>query len=176
MQKIILLFLSIFMLFGISNLHKEDYYIIPNESIRIRIVPNSNSIPDQLLKAKVKNNMETELIKDLKTSKTIKETKQIIKSNLNKYDNLINKILKDEHKNIKYNINYGKHYFPEKKYKGVKYKKGYYESLLITLGNRLGNNWWCILFPPICTFEQKENIDNIKYTSYIKEMINKYIK
>ena len=176
MQKFILLFLAVLSLITISNMHEEDYYVIPNDSIRIRIVPNSNSISDQLLKKKVKNNVELEIINDLSSSKTIDETRKIIKANINKYNKLIKKVLKDEKKTINYSIDYGKHYLPEKKYKGIKYQKGYYESLLITLGNGSGNNWWCILFPPICSFEEKENIDNIEYTSYIKEIFDKYIK
>ena len=176
MRKFILLFFSVLMLIAVSNIHKEDYYVIPNESIRIRILPNSNSISDQVLKKKVKDNIELELISDLSSAKTINDTRKIINNNINKYDELISKIIKNENKSIKHTIDYGKHYFPEKKYKGIKYKKGYYESLLITLGKGSGNNWWCILFPPICSLEERENVDNIEYTSYIKEMVNKYIK
>ena len=64
-------------------------------------------------------------------------------------------------------------YFPEKEYKGIYYEEGEYESLVITLGNGIGENFWCILFPPLCLVDEEETTD-IEYTSIIKELINKY--
>ena len=64
---------------------------------------------------------------------------------------------------------------PEKEYKGVKYPAGEYESLVITLGTGTGDNFWCVLFPPLCLIEaEEENISEVKYTSFIQEIINKY--
>ena len=77
----------------------------------------------------------------------------------------------------KYSIDYGYHYFPEKIYKGVKYEEGEYESLLVTLGEGKGDNWWCILFPPLCSLEVDENNnEKIEYSLYVKEMFDKFIK
>lgn len=177
MKKFILLLCAVSALLIVSNKTQEDYYIIPDESIRIRIVPNSNSIEDQLLKKQVKNNIELRIENDLKSSKTINESRQIIKKNMDNYHQEVKKIIDSTGKNTKFNINYGKHYFPEKKYKGIKYKAGTYESLLITLGNGEGNNWWCVLFPPICSIEvDNQNTSDVEYTSYIKEIYEKYIK
>ena len=177
MKKIIPFLLAISLLIVISNNYKEDYYIIPDESIRIRIIPNSNSIKDQYIKNKVKINVEHQLEKDLKKSKNINTSRRIIKANLNKYGNTINKVLKNEQVNQKYNIDYGYHHFPEKIYKGVKYEKGEYESLLVTIGKAEGDNWWCVLFPPICKIEENsKNLEKIEYTFYVKEMFNKYLK
>ena len=124
MKKLILFFTAITMLIVISNNYKENYYIIPDESIRIRIIPNSNNIKDQKLKRQVKANLELELQEDLKNSKTIESSRQIIKNNLSKYNKTVELVLKNEHSNQKYNVDYGYHYFPEKIYKGVKYKEG----------------------------------------------------
>ena len=75
-----------------------------------------------------------------------------------------------------YTINYGMNYFPEKEYKGIKYEEGEYESLVITLGDGLGENFWCILFPPLCLLEAEETEkDEVEYTSFIQEIINKYL-
>ena len=46
---------------------------------------------------------------------------------------------------------------------------------MVTLGDGLGDNWWCVLFPPLCLLEANEdNFDDITYTSYLQELINKY--
>ena len=73
-----------------------------------------------------------------------------------------------------YDINFGYNYFPEKEYKGVKYNEGYYESLLVTLGEGKGDNWWCVLFPPLCLIEADESSD-VEYRSIIEEILEKYI-
>jgi len=177
MKKLILFILAIIVLIEITGTYKEDYYTIPNESIRIRIIPNSNTPEDQLLKKQIKTNIELELSEDLKNSKNIKESRNIINDNIKKYEKTIKKVLKAENKNQEYKIEYGYHHFPEKQYKGVKYKEGEYESLLITLGEGKGDNWWCVLFPPICMLEAEEtNNEEIEYSLYVKEMFEKYVK
>ena len=177
MKRFILIFLALLVLVEVTKTYKEDYYIIPEESIRIRILANSNSIEDQQIKKIVKTNIELEVENDLKDSKNITTSRTIINNNLSKYEKLIQNVLKNENKNQEINIDFGYHYFPEKKYKGVKYEAGEYESLLITLGEGKGDNWWCVLFPPICSLEvEDENTTDIEYTLFVKEMFEKYIK
>ncbi|MGM9879107.1 MAG: stage II sporulation protein R [Bacilli bacterium] len=177
MKKLILFILTLIILINVIGNYKEDYYIIPDKSIRIRIIPNSNNITDQYLKKQVKTNLEIELEEDLKNSNTIENSRRIINKNLNNYQNTIKKVLENEKTNQNFEIDYGYHYFPEKIYKGVKYKEGEYESLLVTLGKGKGDNWWCILFPPLCSLEVEENNnENIEYSLYVKEMFEKYIK
>lgn len=177
MKKLILFIMTLIILINVIGNYKEDYYIIPDKSIRIRIIPNSNNITDQYLKKQVKTNLEIELKEDLKNSNTIENSRRIINKNLNNYQNTIKKVLENEKTNQNFEIDYGYHYFPEKIYKGVKYKEGEYESLLVTLGKGKGDNWWCILFPPLCSLEVEENNnENIEYSLYVKEMFEKYIK
>ena len=75
-----------------------------------------------------------------------------------------------------YKLTFGNAFFPEKKYKGVIYEKGYYDTLLITLGKGEGNNWWCVLFPPLCLMEAEEsNTGKTEYKFFIKEILDKYL-
>ena len=87
---------------------------------------------------------------------------------------MISSYLIDNSYNDKFSINYGSNYFPEKEYKGVKYESGNYESLVIKLGSGMGDNWWCVMFPPICSLEVEENSD-IEYKFFVKELFDKYI-
>lgn len=143
---------------------------IPNNAIRIRIIANSNSIEDQLTKYKVKEKIEKTLYKKLNNTKDINQARNIIKNNLNELDSLLNKTI-----DTKYNINYGINYFPKKELRGIKYDEGNYESLVISLGESKGNNWWCVLFPPLCLMEtENKNDDYIEYKSKIIEILNAY--
>ena len=75
-----------------------------------------------------------------------------------------------------FEINYGYNYFPKKKYKGVTYDAGNYESLVITLGDGNGDNFWCVLFPPLCLLEADDSTTETEYKFFVKELIEKYIK
>ncbi|MEG0138883.1 MAG: stage II sporulation protein R, partial [Bacilli bacterium] len=151
----------------------EAKVIIPDEAIRIRIVPNSNSIIDQNIKTKVKTNLQNDMYDIVKNTHNINKARQLINNNLNKIDKNINNILIKENYKLGYKINFGYNYFPAKEFRGVTYNEGYYESVVVTIGQGNGNNWWCVMFPPLCLMEAEEN-ENIKYASFVQEIISKY--
>ena len=167
MKKIIVCLFIVTVL--VLVIKEEIKVLIAEDAIRFRIIANSNSIEDQKEKIEIRNELEP-IIGDILTNSTTKEeTKTEINNNLYKINHVIDKF------NTTYDVNYGLNFFPEKNYKGVTYKEGNYESLVITLGDGLGDNWWCVLFPPLCLLEANEtNYDDITYTSYIQELINKY--
>lgn len=174
MKKIILIiciFLFINYINGVSA--KEKNIIIPNDAIRLRVLANSNSEYDQSIKIKVSIKIQDKLKELLKDTKNINEAKTIIKNNINNLNNYIKSELQKEHYNKNISIMYGNNFFPNKKYKDVIYKKGYYDSIVIKIGEGKGNNWWCVLFPPLCLMEVDES--NIEYKYYVKEIIDKYL-
>ena len=65
-------------------------------------------------------------------------------------------------------------YFPKKVYKGIIYEEGEYESLVITLGSGQGDNFWCVLFPPLCLLEGNNDTEDVTYQFFVKEMLEKY--
>ncbi len=169
-------FVFILMLLLVVSVYKKsnDSVKIPDSAIRFRILANSNSPRDQKIKEDIRNKMQKELYSLLQNSKSINDSRKIINSNMSNFD----EILKDSMKDIEYpySIDYGMHYFPSKTYKGITYDEGNYESLLVTLGSGKGDNWWCVLFPPLCLLEAEESSDvkNVEYKSFIKEIIEKY--
>lgn len=162
----------VYILIGVKA---EELIEIPEEAIRIRIIANSNSKYDQEKKQELREKVQLYMQDLLKNAKTTEEARTIINNNLNNIkiniDNYLTQIDYDE----EYTINFGLNYFPEKEYKGITYKEGLYESLLITLGEGKGKNWWCVLFPPICLLEAEEQDTNeVEYKSFVKEIIEKY--
>ena len=174
-MKRILIVILIFSIM-IINENKEEV-IIPNEAIRFRVIASTNSISDQYVKKVVRDDLEKEIVKDLNESNNIDTTRKILSNNVNKYSNIVKESLEKTSTNETYKINYGLNYFPEKKYKGITYPEGNYESLVVTLGKGEGSNWWCVLFPPLCLLEADETEkEEVEYKSFIKEIIDKYIK
>ena len=156
-------------------LNKETKVVIPKESIRFRVIANSNKEEDQALKKEVVRNLSSN-VKMLEFSpKDLINSRETIKNSLPDFQEVIEKTLEENQANLEYKINYGMNYFPEKEYKGVTYEEGEYESLVITLGNGLGENFWCVLFPPLCLLEaDEEETEEVEYTSFVKEIIDKY--
>ena len=157
--------MSLFIIFN----KKEEDIIIPSNAIRFRVIANSNTVQDQQNKLLIKDKLEKEIYNLIKDANSTNDVRDVISSNMDAIDKLVKEY------NVPYNINYGLNYFPTKNYKGVMYKAGDYESLVITLGEGMGNNFWCVLFPPLCLLDNnEEDISDIKYQSYVKNILKKF--
>lgn len=169
-------FVFILMLLIVVSVYEKsnDSVKIPDSAIRFRILANSNSPRDQKIKEDIRDKMQKELYSLLQNSKSINDSRKIINSNMSNFDEILKNSMKDIE--YSYSIDYGMHYFPSKTYKGITYDEGNYESLLVTLGSGKGDNWWCVLFPPLCLLEAEESSDvkDVEYKSFIKEIIEKY--
>lgn len=171
-MKKTILFLTIIVTFLIYNELKEDTVIIPDTAIRLRVIPNSNSSLDQSMKNKVKEYLENNTYQILKEEDNIEEARKIIKDNIPELEENITKIFNDNNYNMNYTVNYGYNYFPNKEYRGIKYNEGYYESIVISIGEAQGDNWWCVLFPNLCLIDLEQK-NNVEYKYWIVETINK---
>lgn len=149
----------------------KENVIIPKESIRYRIVANSNNEIDQYNKLKA-NEIIFPIINDImNNSNNIIEARKNINKNIPLIENSLNDL------NIKYKVSFGQNYFPTKTYLNNIYSEGNYESLVIYLDEAKGDNFWCVMFPPLCLIDiNRENLDKVVYKSYAKEIINKYSK
>ena len=174
MIKKIMLCLCVLVLFLINNVKAEEI-VIPSEAIRIRVIANSNSVEDQFVKSQVRDSLQEQLQELLKDATSIDEVRRILNKNLKEFDFTVEKVLERNQVDVEFDINYGLNFFPEKIFKGVTYEEGYYESIVVTLGSGSGDNWWCVLFPPLCLMEaEEENIDEVEYKSFIKETLDKF--
>ena len=167
------IFLILFLLLVINIYKQTDTIsIIPDSSIRLRVIPNSNTSVDQNIKNKVKKYLEENTYTLLEEVSDLKEARTLINANIENLDNDIGNIFKENNYDMSYKINFGYNYFPAKEYRNIKYKEGYYESIVITIGNGEGNNWWCFLFPNLCLVDLQNKTD-IEYKSWLIKQINK---
>ncbi len=166
MKKVIIVLFFLTILF-ISS--KEEEFIIPDEAIRFRVIANSNTLEDQAMKLEIKNNIESLLKTDLLEAETKEEAKSDLQNSIPSIEKMIDQY------NIPYQVHYGDNYFPEKKYKGVTYQAGNYESLVVTLGKGAGNNWWCVMFPPLCLIDEENIEGDVDYRLFVKDLFEKYL-
>ena len=173
MKKGVITFILVIITYIIIGNVIAENDIIPDDAIRIRVIANSNSEYDQKIKNKVKESVEYDMYNMLKNTTNLNEVRSIIRNNLDNVENNIYTLLQSEKYLLPFDINFGLNYFPKKEFKGVTYNEGYYESVVVTLGEGLGDNWWCVLFPPLCMIEAEESTD-VEYTTVVKEVIDKY--
>ena len=174
MKKIIiisLMFLSIFLYS--SSMENEETVKIPDSAIRFRVLANSNSPRDQKIKEEIRDSRQKTLYDLLKSITSIREARKVINNNMENFNSILDQMMKNV--GYSYTIDYGMHSFPEKQYKGVTYKAGNYESLLVTLGEGQGDNWWCVLFPPLCLIDT-DNVSDNEYSFFVGEVIKNFFK
>lgn len=134
---------------------------IPKESIRLRILANSNSDVDQNIKRMIRDEVNQNITLWVGELNSIDQARKIIQSHLPEIRETVALNLEKHHLDETFSVELGMVQFPTKIYGEYVYPAGEYEALLITLGEGDGNNWWCVLFPPLC-FLDFENGDAVK--------------
>lgn len=156
LKKVIVI---LFIISSVYLLNVKNDIVIPKDAVRFRIIANSNSLEDQTLKNDIKKDLMNNIIPNINSKQDITESIPYINEEIKKF-------------NVNYNINYGYNYFPEKTYKGIRYPSGNYKSLVITIDEGMGDNFWCVLYPPLCLIEEDNSSSNIEYKSIVQEIIN----
>ena len=161
MKKLVffLLLIAIISIFLVGwNNHKqasgagvEDYEVIPDEAIRLRILANSDNEEDQQLKYIVRDRVNEKVTEWVADIADIEEARQLIQEKLPEIEAIIQETITEKGTENNFTVDYGKNIsFPMKLYGNYLYPAGEYEAILITLGEGNGSNWWCVLFPPLC--------------------------
>lgn len=123
---------------------------LANSVLRLHIIPNSNSQFDQSLKLKVRDQIINEMSKKFELSNSIELTKEIANNNLDEVKYIAQKVISQNGYNYAVNVSLGESYFPTKTYGNVAFPPGYYDALIVRIGEAKGANWWCVMFPPLC--------------------------
>lgn len=121
-----------------------------DEIIRFHIRANSDKEEDQALKLKIRDEVLKEMEDKFKDTSSLEESRKIIKANMEEMKHITEKVIKEEGKDYEVAVTLGQDKFPTRKYGNLVLPSGEYETLLITLGEGKGQNWWCVMFPPLC--------------------------
>ena len=114
MKKIIAIILFIVVLFTVYNKVFASNIETNNSLIRLRVIPNSNSVEDQSMKELVKAYLEKDFYPLINEEDSQNEIREKIINNLDKMDNDIHTIFKTNNYDKKFTISYGYNYFPPK--------------------------------------------------------------
>ena len=152
-----------------NNIRVLDYDEVKNSLIRFHVIANSDSNEDQNLKIKVKNEVIDYLYPYLNNSKSLDESREIIKSKMTEVQCIAEKVIKDNNYNYEAKVQLSRENFPEKSYGNIVLPQGNYEAFRIIIGNGQGRNWWCVMFPPLCFVDESKA--EVEYDK-VEERIN----
>ncbi len=145
---VILTLCSLILLLGILPVHGESE--IYENVLRLHVLANSDSEEDQALKLKVRDAVlakSEELFADCETRE---EAIAVTKQNLSVLENTAREVLRAEGASDRVRVELGEEVYPTRNYESFCFPAGSYLSLRIILGEGEGQNWWCVLYPPMC--------------------------
>lgn len=139
---------------------------------RLHIIANSNSSADQELKLKVRDKIIEYMNTLTSNSSDKKDVISIVNNHLDSFKEIALNTIKENGYNYDVNIEIGNFNFPTKTYGDISFPAGNYDALKIEIGDAIGQNWWCVLFPPLCFVNSSTGVvpDDSKNT--LKENIN----
>lgn len=125
--------------------------MIYSDTIRLHVIAASDDSDEQELKLKVRDNI-LEYISGLTENINSKnEALLAIESNIETINQIAQETVKENGYDHKTETVIGLEDYPEREYEYFKLPSGEYVSLRVKIGAAEGKNWWCVLFPPLCT-------------------------
>lgn len=123
---------------------------IANSVFRLHVIANSDSKEDQDLKYKVRDSLLNYMNSICKNCKSKQEAISIVEKNKDTFEQIAINTIKEEGYSYSVKINIGNFEFPTKNYGDISLPAGYYDALRVEIGEAKGQNWWCVMFPPLC--------------------------
>ena len=135
---------------------------------RLHVIANSDSEEDQNLKYKVRDSLigyMNTLTNDMNTKD---EVIKIAGKHIQDFKDIAQNVVKENGYNYEVNVEIGDFSFPTKTYGDISFPSGFYDALKVEIGKAEGQNWWCVMFPPLCFVdvssgvvpeESKENLE-----------------
>ncbi len=156
-----------FVIISVSPVNGEE--TIYTDMIRLHVLADSDEKDQQELKLKVRDvvlERVTELTKDV-TDKD--KAFEIIANNLEELSEAGKKVVVENGYTHAVKAEIGKETYPEREYEGFVLPAGEYFSLKVKIGSAEGKNWWCVLFPPLCTTVAEDRADAFVATGFTGE-------
>lgn len=161
MKKILsVLFLGVICLFVVESFFNtrqalgftEENIVqdISEKLIRFHVLANSDSDIDQDLKLRVKDEVLKYISPMLNESQSLEESREILKREDKNIIKIAEDYIKSQGFDYTVETTLTRENFPVKEYGNIVLPQGEYEAYRILIGEGKGQNWWCVMFPPLC--------------------------
>ena len=153
--KVKMVIILTFLLFIYTNICAISYAQnistdIASSVFRLHVIANSDSKEDQDLKYKVRDNLLKYMNKICKDCTSKEDAISLVEKNKDIFKQIALDTIRNEGFSYDVNINIGNFEFQTKNYGDISLPAGLYDALRVEIGEAKGQNWWCVMFPPLC--------------------------
>ncbi len=149
---------------------REGFTADNTEFLRIHVRANSNSDEDQSIKYCIKEIIVEYLTPYIAQCHSKDEAVLVIEQKKKTLEYIIDELLKNNGLNYSSRISVKNEKFPTRVYEEFTLEGGYYDAVIVELGEAKGDNWWCVVYPPLCFTDG----ENVKYSSLILQIIDEF--
>lgn len=123
---------------------------IYDDTLRLHILANSDTSEDQALKLEIRDRILQKYGALLKAGSSISEAKESLELLLPEIESDAKRWISELGYNYDANATLGVEWYETREYEDFTLPAGYYSSLRIIIGEGKGQNWWCVMYPPLC--------------------------
>lgn len=145
----LLIGLAVFLASGALALQTQD--ALADKVVRLHVLANSDSEEDQALKLRVRDAVLERATELLRRSTDRREAEGLLRGQLLELERLAGEVIAANGYDYPVTVELTDAEFPTKEYDGFTLPAGRYLSLRVLIGEAAGQNWWCVVFPPLCT-------------------------
>lgn len=145
----LLLALAVTLLWGAWSASRQEE--LARKMIRLHVIANSDSEEDQALKLQVRDKVLDFTTAVLEESQSMEEAEERLDDALPELERLAAKEIRAQGYGYGVSAQLERAEFPYKEYDGFALPAGEYTALRLVIGEGEGHNWWCVVFPPLCS-------------------------
>ena len=150
MKALITVLVSVAVFFGLQSIiPTEEEMGIYDSTVRLHVLANSDSPEDQSLKLMVRDEI-LEYSKTLGEFEGVESAEETYSHELEKIKEIAKEVIISQGYDYPVDVSLGYEYYPTRQYEDVSLPAGEYLSLKVMIGGAAGQNWWCVLYPPLC--------------------------
>lgn len=146
---------------------------IADSVFRLHVIANSDSAEDQNLKYIVRDKVIEYMSSISQNASSKEDVIEIAKANLDKIQAIASQTIRENGYTYFVNVEVGNFSFPSKRYGDITLPPGYYDALRIKIGEAEGQNWWCVMFPPLCFVDVTSGVVPDESKEIMKENLSK---
>ncbi len=135
---------------------------LSSKLIRLHVKANSDTDFDQEIKLSVKDSVSDFTEEVVAEAFSMEDAENLLIKNLPEIEEAANDKLKELNVNYKASASVDFEYFKTREYETFTLPAGEYKTLRISLGEAEGENWWCVVYPSLCSaVEIDEDIEEL---------------
>ena len=168
-EIILLVGLLAFLASGAMALRTQDD--LSNKVVRLHVLANSDSEEDQALKLLVRDAVLERAEDVLVQTSDRAEAEGKLRGQLLEFERAAAEVIREEGYDYTVTVELADTEFPTREYDGFTLPAGEYLALRVLIGEAAGQNWWCVVFPPLCTAAAADTSVSAMATGFTEEEI-----